>query len=189
MTDFSCSSTVFGVPSSHLHANFENFRWPSVPVQRAVEDFMELQLKGEKANLLLTGGSGLGKTHLSVALYRWGVRRWGSLHCALVHVPQFFHEVKKSFDGQTGDPFQDVADAKKIMVIDDILGRNPTPWELDHVVFRLIDSAYTNQASMVVTANHTLEQIGGILKPHEMSRLLEDVIHIEFKGPDQRLKG
>jgi DNA replication protein DnaC len=186
--DTSVSLSIFGVPRSHRHCTIENFRWPSSGVQEAVQQFMVNLLEGKRTSLLFTGSPGLGKSHLAVALYRWGVKRWGTGACALIQVPEFFHTVKQTFN-QTDAPdaFLDIEDARQMVVLDDLLGRNPTPWELDHIIFRLINTGHMNGAALVVTTNFTRAEMQQILKPHEMSRIMDGTIHIEFRGADQRI--
>jgi DNA replication protein DnaC len=180
------SATVFGIPRSHQHCTFSNFEWPSPGIEAAVDEFCEKKLAGEKQNLLFTGNPGQGKTHLAVAIYRWGVYHWGTLESTLILVPDYFAKVKANFNGGE-DVLAELDSARSLVVLDDILGRNPSAWERDNVIFRLINTAYTSRASLVVTANHSIEQLQQNLQPHEMSRLLENVTHIEFKGNDRRL--
>ncbi len=185
--DWNVSQTVFGLPRSHWACTFENFKWPSKGVQNAIAQWGDAAQEGKKGNLLLTGTPGNGKTHLAVALYRWGVLRWGTLLCSFIQVPEFFHTVKQTFNSPgSEDPFRDLEEAKKLVILDDILGRTPTPWELDHIIFRLINTAYTNGASLIATTNYTLDELSGILKPHEVSRLTDGVKIIRFEGKDQR---
>lgn len=187
------SSSIFGVPLSHRHCTLLNFKWPSTNIQAAVVKCLQDLEAGQRTRILLIGTPGLGKTHLAVALYRWAVLRWGTTLSTLVEVPRFFDVVKKSFnakpddEGFIEDPFREVTEAKRMVVLDDLLGKTPSPWEVNEVVFRLVNTIYTNSASSVVTSNLSVDQLGLILKPHEMSRLLEDVISIEFRGEDQRL--
>lgn len=184
------SQTVFGVPKSHRHCTFENFSWPSPGIQAEVLGFLKKIQNGGRGHLLVTGVPGTGKTHLAVAIYRWAVLQWGTMLSSLVQVPEFFHQVKATFDDKEGlidNPFRDVEDARRLVILDDLLGRTPTPWEVDHVIFRLINIVYSNSASLIVTSNHTPDEMHGILKPHEVSRLLEGAVHLEFRGADRRL--
>lgn len=185
--DLSVSRTIFGVPRSHYHADFNNFEWPSEAVRLAVLAFLQELEDGTKRNLLFTGLPGRGKTHLSIALYRWGVLRWGTAKCSFISVPEFCSSVKREFNDSSSDVFADLDDVKSLLVLDDILGKNPSAWELDNVIYRLINTSYSNGCAVVVTSNHTLSQLADILKPHEMSRLLDNATQIAFTGKDRRL--
>lgn len=189
MTDLppESSLTVFDVPKSHRHCTFANFHWPSESIKAAVLEFLARMEAGQTSHLLVTGTPGVGKTHLAVAIYRWAVLKWGTMLCNLIQVSPFFDLVKASFNSsEENSPFLDVEDAKKLVALDDLLGRSPTPFEIDHVIFRLINTAHSNSASLVITSNQTIDQISQVLKPHEVSRILEHAVHLEVKGPDRR---
>lgn len=181
------SQTVFGVPLSHRHCYLDNYNWPSAAFKDEVGAFMISVGTPEPRHLVITGSAGVGKTHLGVGLYRWGVRKWGTMLCKYIHVPDFFHEVKNQFNTEGEDPFLDVVDARALIILDDLLGRNPSAWELDNILYRLINTAHSNNSAVVVTTNANPAQIGHVLKPHEMSRLFQNAVHLEVTGEDKRL--
>ena len=146
-----------------------------------------LLVANERKNLLLTGTAGVGKTHLAVALYRWGVLHWVTGDCCFVEVGSFLADVKRGFDDRDRpDPFGGIEAAKKLVVLDDLVGRNWTPWERDQGIVRLISSIHSNGAAIVATTNFSLEQLSGILQPHELSRLMDSAMYLVFSGADQR---
>lgn len=189
--DLSCSATIFDIPKTHRHCTFDNFRWPSEGIKQAVIQYLQKKLDGEQGNLLAIGTPGLGKTHLAVSLYRWGVKHLGGTdYCALVNGPKFVDLVKQTFGRGDHDtapsPFLELSEVRSMVILDDLLGRKYTSFELESIIFHLINTLHASGASMVVTANHTPEQMNAILQPHEMSRILEKATVLNFTGRDQR---
>lgn len=139
-------------------------------------------------NLLFLGPPGTGKTHLGVGIYRWAVAMTDLTEAVYVHIPSFCDEVKRSFDERGGpDPFDPIRSARFLLILDDIFGRDLSDWEKANVVPRLVDMAYQNRASLVLSSNVALSQIEEILRQHEVSRILENATVLKFRGEDHRL--
>ncbi|KKN68874.1 hypothetical protein LCGC14_0446600 [marine sediment metagenome] len=136
------------------------------------EQFLKDCEAGGAPHLLLTGRPGVGKSHLSVAAYRWMVRRVGTVQALWLNVPDFCDKVKASYGDNTYNPMQDYEEARRLVVLDDLFGRVLTTHEGQQIVYRLIDIAYQNGAGMLITMNQSPQELTAALPPHELSRVL-----------------
>jgi len=88
-----------------------------------------------------------------------------------LNVPAFCDQVKAGFRDNI-DPFFDYAEARTLVVMDDVFGRDLTNYEAGQVLARLIDMAYQNNAACLFTMNQDVQALGGRLPSHEVSRIL-----------------
>lgn len=168
------SWTVFRLPRSHWHCTFANFQWEQTKpasLRGAIADFVAALSRGEAPHLLLTGAPGIGKSHLGVALYRAGVALYGTGLTYWCNVPALCEKVKRAY-GKEEDFWPEIEEARRLIVLDDLFGRELTQHEVNAVVYRMIDTAYTNGAAVVVTMNQSHEELQARLHAHEVSRLL-----------------
>ena len=91
-----------------------------------------------------------------------------------LNIPAFCDKVKSTYgpDADAGDPIADYQDARSLVVLDDLFGRELTPHEAGQIVNRLLDVAYQNGAALLVTLNQTHKELAAILPQHEILRLL-----------------
>lgn len=184
------SETIYSIPRNHHHCHLHNFEWNKVSLgergKKTVETFLEEWREGGDPHLILVGQPGLGKTHIAIGIMRFCVYHTDLSNGVYVHVPDFCIKVKKSFNkNDFVDPFYRIENAN-LVVLDDIFGRELTQWESEHVIPRLISTAYDNAAALVVTTNYGKEGIQNRLHPHEASRLFANSKLLIFKGEDQR---
>jgi len=168
--------TVYRLPRSHWHCTLDGFDWHAVgpaALQATVKTFCEALTEGHAPHLVLSGEPGIGKTHVGVGLYRWATTLVGTAHATWVNVPAFCERVKRSFDDEA-DPWEDIDAARRLVVLDDLFGRDLSQFEASHIVYRLIDTAYQNNAAVCVTMNQTVEELPSRLAAHEVSRILAD---------------
>jgi len=187
------SLTVLGLPRSHWHCQLANFTWDEVKpsaFQARVHQFMEEVRAGESPHLLLTGKPGVGKSHVSVGLYRWAALEFGTQLAAWLHVPSFCLRVKEGYgQGTEGDPWEMIESAQRLIVLDDLFGREYSPHEIGHIVASLIDGCYRSAAGVVVTMNSSIAELTQRLSPHERSRLLTNATIIPVEAArDHRIK-
>ena len=89
-----------------------------------------------------------------------------------LNVPAFCERVKRAYDASVLDPWYDVESAKRLVVLDDMFGKELTPHETNQILVRLLDTCYQNNAAMLVTMNPTMKEVYAKLNPHEISRLV-----------------
>lgn len=170
-------STVYRLPRSHWHCTFENFEWDAVRprvLRPRIEEFLERVVAGEAPHALLTGDPGIGKSHVGVAAYRWAAARLGTALTTWINVPDLCETVKTSYGGQDAGTWEDVEGARRLVVLDDLFGRNLSVHEASQIVYRLIDTAYRNNAAVMASMNQSVEELTRRLPAHEISRLLAD---------------
>lgn len=166
--------TVFRLPRSHWHCHLWNFDWASVTpkkLQEVVRSFVEAVDAGNAPHLLMTGTPGIGKSHIGVGIYRALSTTLGTQRTTWINVPSFCEQVKRSY-GQEVDPWQDIEDARSLVVLDDLFARELSAHEKDQIITRLLDTAYQNNAAVVCTMNPAYEELAHRLPAHEISRLL-----------------
>lgn len=171
--------TVFRLPRSHWHCTLSGFQWAGVKpasLQSHVTTFLLGLERGEAPHLLLQGAPGIGKTHLSVASYRWAAARLGTAVVTWLNVPAFCEVVKAGYGNEGVDPWPDVEGATRLVVLDDLFGRVLSQHEASQIVYRLIDTAYRNGAAVLATMNQEVDELRALLPGHEISRLLADAI-------------
>lgn len=185
--DWASSNTVFRLPSDHHDCTFANYIFTPKVLDATVWFHKELHA-GNAPHLILTGSPGNGKSHLSIAFYRHTVFHWGTQSCWWGDIPDFCNRVKRGMDeGTMEDLLLDATEADHFVGMDDVWGRQLTPWEMDNVVFRLLAAAIGNKVGLVWTTNYTKEQIDEALAPHERDRLYMNarVIHIRDRSHRQ----
>lgn len=171
---------VFRLPRSHWSKDLNNYEFMP-EVKAAVDSF----IAGKTRSLIFTGKPGTGKTHLSVGLYRWAVSRVGPQRAMWVDFPEFALAVKRGY-GQKIDRMEEFREATSFLALDDFLGRKLSIHETEHILSGAIQIAHSNNAQLVLSTNYTLVQISEMLTPHELDRITDGAIHLEFDGPSRR---
>lgn len=168
------SWSILRLPRSHWHCQLGNFEWRAVrprATRGVISWFLEKLEAGGSPHLLMTGDPGIGKSHLGVALYRQAIRLYGTALVSWINVPKFCQLVKSQY-GQPGNPFDDYEAARRLVVLDDLFGRDLSSHEISQIVYHLIDTAYQNGAAVVLNQNAQVEELSTHLRPHEVSRIL-----------------
>lgn len=176
--------TVYRLPRSHWHCTLKDFSWEAVRPAAAREHIARFlaAVVVDKASsaataashLILTGAPGIGKTHIGVAVYRAAAAKLGTLDVTWCNVPDFCEQVKRSYKQDGGDPWEDIEAATRLVVLDDLFGRDLSVHETGQIVYRLIDTVYRNEADLLVTMNQDIDELSARLAAHEISRLLAD---------------
>lgn len=191
--EFPQGHTIFRVPRSHWHAQLANFAWQDVRptgTRPAIEQWWQKVTVGGCPHLLMTGLPGCGKSHIAVGLYRAATVLFGTERVTYVHVPSFCETVKRGYgDDSALHAWNDIEAAERLVVLDDLFGRELTAHDKDQIFTRILETAYSNNAALVATMNPSVDELKLRLPPHEISRLLADAVVIPMIGASDRRRG
>jgi DNA replication protein DnaC len=145
-------------------------------------------------SLLLTGGSGRGKTHLAVSVFKALLKK--GVPCRFVDFHELLAEIRSSYDelAQTSEyeilrPLLNV----EVLLLDDLGSQRMSGWVQD-TVFYIINIRYNQKKPLIVTSNLSMEPSKGSpleslqdrLGYRVVSRLYEMCTCVELDGPDYR---
>ncbi len=175
------------------HLTFENFK-PRGKTDYADFSAISLEKAYKKAQdfsrslqgwLLLQGGYGCGKTHLSAAIANFSVEM--GIATLFVTVPDLLDLLRFAYnDPETTfeERFQDFRQVK-LLVLDDFGTQNATPWAQEKL-FQIMNYRYINKLPLVITMNLDLDEV----EPRIRSRLQDEqfVNYVRIQAPDFRLQ-
>ena len=167
-----------------------NFTWPTKINRAQVQNLFRLQFIPDKANAIMIGGVGLGKTHLSIAL--------GHAACLAGHRVLFATAVgiiNNLLAAQKAGHF--VPELKKYLrpdlLICDELGYLPIDKQGADLLFQIISQRY-ERGSIVLTTNKVFKQWPSIFNNDSTitSAILDRVLHhaetVVIEGKSYRMK-
>jgi len=144
--------------------------------------------KGE--GLFITGGYGVGKTHLAAAIANYLISNgiatviFGNVTTLLGRIRHTYSDGSQYEEQQVMKELYDV----DLLIIDDLGKEKPTEW-VEEKLYTVINERYENYRPIVVTSNLELEEIeqrlencGGAI----VSRIIEMCRGIKIVGPDFR---
>lgn len=142
----------------------------------------------QSGSLLLKGGTGLGKTHLSLAVAAKAIEKeFGVVYgTANQFASSLERERFQQTDEDAGDTFTLLCTAD-LLVIDD-LGMEPKSSYTATMFHNIVDTRLMRRLPTIVSTNLTEEEIGERYAQRFLSRLLGYFDPLEFVGSDYRLR-
>ncbi len=140
----------------------------------------------EKAFLTICGGTGLGKTHLAIALGVEYIKNSIGSVC-YYQVEDLLDELRNTYSGDSKMDYEKVMKRLtecKLLILDDFGTQKNTDYTLAKLDL-IIDTRYINDRKTVVTTNLSLKDIKDISE-RIMSRLASGDI-VTLKGKDYRM--
>ncbi len=181
----------FGVGKRYQACSLENYKGNDKLAgvcRKIVED---------PKDVLFTGGTGTGKTHLAVAILRGLVESGKAANYAtatsqaiFVTVPDLLLTIRDAFGGDRGRQTEYDIVEKYVnvpyLVLDDLGAEKSTEWSIA-TLYVIIDARYRERKPTIVTTNLSLDRIRDLLSPRIASRLSESQV-IKLTAKDYRTK-
>lgn len=159
--------------------------------KKSIKELFSLSFIERKENVVILGPSGLGKTHIAIALGYAATQagykvRFSSASDLLLNIEE------KAKQGKLKDSIRRIATHSKLLIIDE-LGYLPISKIQANYLFQIIAKRYEN-LSIIITSNLNFGQWDQTLADDKtltaalLDRLLHHAHILQFKGASYRLK-
>lgn len=136
-------------------------------------------------NLLFTGGTGLGKTHLSLAIGNAVTEKGYSVfYCSSEYIVT--KSVNEKFGKSDGEmPYYNSVRDCDLFILDDLGTEIPTQM-VPNTIYDIINSRILTGKSTLINTNLSMEEIAKKYTPRVSSRLIGEYTTLLFEGSDIR---
>lgn len=177
------------IPEGMKRCTFESFLTKDMePPVRTAKGIAMAALE-DGSSLVLGGGTGVGKTHLAIAMVQELTKRG---KCALfVPVVDLLDEIRAGYESGTAEDIQKAVRGADCVALDDLGAHRTTEWTAERL-FAIFDDRYRNGRQTVVTTNagtmKELESMLGDRGGRIVSRLSETAQAYFIKAKDFRTR-
>ncbi|MDQ7007719.1 MAG: ATP-binding protein [Acidobacteriota bacterium] len=184
------------IPERYRHCSLEHFDLLNDSLGRAVSwcrRIVDEFPSGESFGLLLIGPSGVGKTHLAVAVLRELVEQRGAVGL-FAEFNDLLRRIQETFDRRSQTPSWDVlrpALEADVLLLDDLGATRMTPWMRDTLAL-IINERYNQRRLILATTNQDedpppgQESLSDRIGERLASRLAEMCWTVRLEGKDYR---
>ncbi len=126
--------------------------------RRYVDRFIDESGAFAETGLLFIGPSGVGKTHLAVAILIELVRRYRA-RGRFADFTTLIHRIQSTFDPGSPESKHAILDPvteAEVLVLDELGAQKPTPWVME-ILYLIINARYTRRLPTLFTTNYRLE--------------------------------
>ena len=137
-------------------------------------------------NLLLFGGAGLGKTHLSIAIASEVIKKgYGVFYCSAEYLMAHLERERFNKFGDSANGFSDAVNDCDLLVLDD-LGTEYLNQFTKSQIYDIINTRLLMKKPTIINTNLTMEEIEQRYTPRISSRLIGNYTPLLFEGNDIR---
>lgn len=187
--------TVFAERFSN--SSLDNFITNSEEQEDMIAYLKDCIINGFEENVVITGGVGLGKTHLAYAIVnaieekrtsKTGYKLYTHKKVNFVTIKYIIDSIKNTWDKKADNFDKDIVrDLKKIglLIIDEIGVQYGTDSERIEL-FEIFNQRYNNMLPTIVISNHSKDELIRILGLRITDRLFGKAKFFEIKGKSKR---
>lgn len=141
----------------------------------------------QSPNLLMQGGTGLGKTHLSLAIAHYAIEKgFGVIYCSAQNMVSNLEKERFGTD-KTGADTSAMLIQCDLLIIDD-LGTEFSTSFVTSAVYYIINSRLTAHRPTIISTNLSMQELENRYTERFASRLLGSYVPLFFLGKDIRQK-
>ena len=135
-------------------------------------------------NILMRGNTGLGKTHLSLAVAKEVTEKgYGAVYCS---TPEIISEIEKEHFGKnTDNGTLEMLKECDLLVLDDLGTEFHTSFTKT-TAYNLINSRLIHRKPTIISTNLELEELEELYSRRLVSRLMGEYVIMNFAGTDIR---
>jgi DNA replication protein DnaC len=161
--------TAAGIPERYRGATFEGFKPHGSPAdqeqqlaarrrcQQYVERFLSEEGGFAESGLIFVGATGVGKTHLAVAVLKEVIERWG-VRGRFVDFTSLIFEIQSTFEPGSAlgksSVLAPVTDAE-VLVLDDLGAHKASDW-VNEILYLILNGRYARKLPTLFTTNYSL---------------------------------
>lgn len=140
----------------------------------------------KSGSVYMEGATGLGKTHLSLAIARTVIEKgYGVIYCSLPDIVTKIERERYSYDYETGTLTH--LENCDLLILDDLGTEYPTAFTKS-CVYNLVNKRLLLQKPTIINTNLTKKEIKGLYSDRLISRMLGEQVYFKFIGKDIRVK-
>lgn len=177
-----------GLPKDYLNKTFDNFNvGKNKSVVEKIKQYLSEERWKEGKGLIITGKTGVGKTHLASAIVHELSKQ--DVFVLFIFVPDFLDEIRDSYDEeqeQEESKFE-LAKNARVLILDDLGTERITDWTIEKIT-QLLNYRYSNSLATIVTTNYVGQKLKERIGERAYSRLMGMCEEILILGEDWRLK-
>ncbi len=187
-----------GIPPRFLDAEFETFH----PIHESQAYALDLAVQFARAypqvesGLFWVGPTGVGKTHLAVAVLKALAQR--DVPVLFCDCNELLTQLRRSYGREASVSEADLIRPlveTEVVLLDDLGAHRASEWVFD-VLFSVINYRYNHRKPLLVTSNLIVDRPGedvrsllvSRLSQRVYSRLAEMCLIVEVRGPDYRVE-